>query len=265
MDILQKIYQHKIIEIRNRKKIISVQEICAKIQCDKVKPLDFAAFLEEKIAHGQNALICEVKKASPSKGIIRSDFIDENDAVKFAQSYEKSGAAAISILTDEHFFQGHDDYLKAVRKNVKLPLLRKDFIIDSYQIYESKMLGADCILLIVALLDDKTLKNLENLAFEAGLSVLAEVHSEEELKRALALKTRLIGINSRDLKTFETDINIAIKLKKQIPAEKIIIAESAISSRQDINLLNKNGINCFLIGEYFMRQNDIKKSVKEFL
>ncbi len=265
MDILQKIYQHKIIEVRNRKKVISVQEICAKIQCENSKPLDFAAFLEEKMAQGQNALICEVKKASPSKGVIRADFVDENDAIKFAKSYEDAGGAAISVLTDENFFQGHDDYLKAVRKNVKLPLLRKDFVVDSYQIYESKMLGADCILLIVALLDDETLKKLEDLAFKAGLSVLAEVHNEEELERALRLKTRLIGINSRDLKTFKTDINIAIRLKKLIPSDKIVIAESAISSRDDIDLLNKNGINCFLIGEYFMRQNNIEKAVKEFL
>ncbi len=264
MNILQEIYQHKLIEVRARKKILSTQEICAKTDC-KRQIKDFAASLRNQISQQKNALICEVKKASPSKGIIRADFHDEKDAVKFAKAYEKAGAACISVLTDEKYFQGHDKYLQEIRANTDLALLRKDFIVDEYQIYESKMLGADCILLIVAMLDDETLKNLENKAFDAGLSVLIEVHNQEELSRALSLKSPLIGINNRNLANFKTDINISIELAKQISQDKIIIAESAISTRADIDLLSAHGINCFLIGEHFMRQNDVEKAVKEFL
>ena len=264
MNILQEIYQHKLIEVRNRKKILSTQEICARTNC-KRQIKDFAAALRAKNAKNQNALICEVKKASPSKGIIRADFLDEKDAVKFALYYEKAGAACISVLTDEKYFQGADKYLQAIRAATDLPLLRKDFIVDEYQIYEAKMLGADCILLIVAMLDDKTLKNLENKALDAGLSVLIEVHDEEELNRALLLKSPLIGINNRNLANFKTDINISIELAKKIPQDKIIIAESAIASRDDIDLLNSHGIKCFLIGEHFMRQNDVVEAVREFL
>lgn len=264
MNILQEIYQHKLIEVRNRKKILSTPEICAKTDC-KRQIKDFGASLKNKIAQQKNALICEVKKASPSKGIIRADFCDEKDAVKFAKAYEEAGAACISVLTDEKYFQGHDKYLQAISAACDLPLLRKDFIIDEYQIYEAKMLGADCILLIVAMLDDEALKNLENKAMDVGLSVLIEVHDEKELTRALALKSPLIGINNRNLVNFKTNINISLELARKIPQEKIIIAESAISSRAGINLLNSHGIKCFLIGEYFMRQNDVREAVREFL
>lgn len=264
-NILQEIYQHKITEVRNDKKNLSTQEICKKINCAQTKPKDFAKSLEEKVQNNQNALICEIKKASPSKGLIRPDFQDENDAIKFAKIYQEAGAAAISILTDEKYFQGSKKYLQAIRSHVNLPILRKDFIVDEYQIYESKMLGADCILLIVAMLDDKKLQELEDAAISAGLSVLIEIHNQEELKRALKLKSRLIGINNRNLTNFTTDVNISVNLSQQISQSKIIIAESAIDDKKNIELLNQNGIKSFLIGEHFMRQNDIKKAVQEFL
>ncbi len=264
-NILQEIYNHKLQEVRFRKKQNPVSKICEKINCNQIKPLDFAQALRLKIAQNQNALICEVKKASPSKGIIREDFIDEKDAIKFAKIYQEAGACAISVLTDEKYFQGCDKYLQAIRACVKLPILRKDFIVDSYQIYESKMLGADCILLIVAMIDEEKLIELEEIALKAGLSVLVEVHSEKELQKALKLQTDLIGINNRNLTNFQTNVNTSIELSKQIPENKIIIAESAINDKKIIEILNQNNINSFLIGEYFMRQNDIKKAVQEFL
>lgn len=264
-NILQEIYNHKLNEVRAKKKKISVQEICDKIDCNR-KIIDFKQALQDKIKQNKNALICEVKKASPSKGLIRPDFKDENSAIKFAKIYQESGAAAISVLTDEKYFLGHDNYLKAIRQNVDIPLLRKDFIVDKYQIYESKMLGADCILLIVAMLNDEKLIELEQTALDSGLSVLIEIHNEDELKRALKnLKSPIIGINNRNLKTFKTDVNISSQLSKQIPQDKIIVAESAISNKKNIEYLNKFNINSFLIGEYFMVQDNIQKAVEDFL
>ncbi len=264
-NILQEIYNHKLQEVRARKKKMSTQEICDQIDCDR-KPINFAKALQNKINENKNALICEVKKASPSKGIICPNFNNEQDAVKLAKIYENSGAAAISVLTDEKYFMGSDNYLKAIKSQTNLPLLRKDFIIDKYQIYESKMLGADCILLIVAMLNDQKLIELEEVALNSGLSVLIEVHNQQEIDRALKnLKSPLIGINNRNLKNFKTNVNISIELSKQIPQNKIIISESAINSKENIRLLNKNSINSFLIGEFFMRQNNIKESVEEFV
>ncbi|HLD77292.1 MAG TPA: indole-3-glycerol phosphate synthase TrpC [Rickettsiales bacterium] len=257
---LQEIYEYKKIEVRNRKKILSAQEVCARIDCNK-KPLDFAAALRAKIEKGQNALICEVKKASPSKGVLCKNF----DAVEIAKTYENAGAACISVLTDEKYFQGCDQYLQEIRQHTKIPLLRKDFIFDEYQIYEAKMLGADCILLIVAMLDDDMLRNLENIALEAGLSVLIEIHNEEELSRALRLKSPLIGINNRNLKTLQIDLQTSLNLAPKIPQNRIIIGESGIKTMQDITKLNQVGINSFLIGEHFMLQKDIKKAVIELV
>ena len=259
-NILQEIYQHKLIEVRNRKKNLSVEQICQKTDCDRVI-LDFSQALKVANSSGKNALICEVKKASPSKGLIREDF----DAAKLAKIYEKSGATCISVLTDEKYFSGSLGDLKAVRNSVNLPILRKDFIVDAYQIYEAKLYGADCILLIVAMLNDEKILELEDIALKAGLSVLIEVHDEEELNRALKMQSKLIGINNRNLKTLEVDVNTSVELVKLVPQGYVIIGESGIKSRKDIEKLNNAGIKSFLIGEHFMLSSDISSEVKKFI
>ncbi len=259
-NILEEIYQHKLIEVRNRKKELSVQEICQKTKCQE-PPRDFYAALKAKDQNVEIGLICEVKKASPSHGIIREDF----NHLEIAEIYEKAGATCLSILTDEKYFMGKSNYLKEIRQNTNLPILRKDFIVDTYQIYEAKMLGADCILLIVAMLDDAKLAELEQCALDAGLSVLIEVHNEEELQRASKLKSKLLGINNRDLKTLKVDLKTSLLLSEQVPTDYVLISESGIKDKLDIELLQQAGINCFLIGEHFMRQNNIEKAVHEIL
>jgi indole-3-glycerol phosphate synthase len=259
MNILEKIYQDKLIEVRNDKKRLSGQEICQQIKCLEVKPKDFALALKQKFAEKKPAIIAEIKKASPSKGVIREDF----DPVKIAKIYEANGAAAISVLTDEKYFMGKKEYLSAVRKAVSLPLLRKDFIIDPYQIWEAKLIGADCILLIMAMLDLKLAKELEDEALKIGLNVLVEVHNQKELNQALQLKTPLIGINNRNLKNLEVDINLSKKLAKLIPSDRIIICESGIKTKEDILEMQKCGINNFLIGESLMSKTNIGKALKE--
>jgi indole-3-glycerol phosphate synthase len=260
-NILTEIYQHKLLEVRNRKKELSVQEICAQIKCSERKIKDFFAALKKKDDNGDTALICEIKKASPSKGLIREDF----DHIEIAKTYAEAGATCLSILTDEKYFAGNDRYLQEVRAVSSLPILRKEFMVDTYQIYEAKMLGADCILLIVAMLDDDKLLELEKCAFDVGLSVLIEVHNEEELQRASRLKSKLIGFNNRDLKTFKTDIEISLNLAALVPLDHVLVSESGITDIADIILLKDTGINCFLIGEHFMRQQHIAKAVKAFL
>lgn len=257
-NILNEIYQHKLIEVRNRKKILSVEEICAQTKC-LTKPKDFFAALKNKDDKNEVALICEIKKASPSHGLIRENF----DAVEIARAYENGGATCLSVLTDEKYFQGKNEYLREVRNASLLPILRKDFIVDTYQIYEAKMLGADCILLIVAMLDDAKLKELEQCAIDAGLSVLIEVHSESELQRASKLKSKLLGINNRDLKSLEVNLETSLTLSEQVPGDYVLVSESGIKSSVDIELLQQAGINCFLIGEHFMRQKDITKAVRD--
>ncbi len=255
-NILEEIYQHKLIEVRNRKKLLSVQEICARTKCLNA-PKNFFSALQNKNNRGEIALICEIKKASPSHGIIREDF----DHVEIAKTYAKAGATCISILTDEKYFMGKNEYLSEVRAAVELPILRKDFMVDTYQIFEAKMLGADCILLIVAMLDDAKLSELEQCACDLGLSVLIEVHDEAELQRASRLKSKLLGINNRDLKTLKTDLKTSLILSEKVPADYVLISESGIKDSADIELLQQAGINCFLIGEHFMRQKDIAKAV----
>ncbi len=259
-NILQEIYQHKLVEVRTRKKQTSVQQICDQIDCNR-QILDFATALKEKNKQSQNAIICEVKKASPSKGIIRADF----DPVQIAKTYQEAGAACISVLTDEKYFQGHNDFLAQIRQNVNIPILRKDFMVDEYQIYEAKMLGADCILLIVAMLEDERLLQLEDVALKAGLSVLIEVHDEEELNRALKMQSKLIGVNNRNLKTLTVDINNSVNMAKNVPQDYVLVGESGIKSKQDIAKLNNRGVKSFLIGEHFMLQSDIEKAVREFI
>lgn len=257
-NILEEIYQHKLIEVRNRKKERSVQEICAATKCLE-KPRDFFGILQKKSEKNEISLICEIKKASPSHGLIRENF----NHIEIAKAYENGGATCLSVLTDEKYFQGKNQYLQEVRQLTSLPILRKDFMVDTYQIYEAKMLGADCILLIVAMLDDAKLKELEQCAFDSGLSVLIEVHNEEELQRASALKSRLLGINNRNLKTLKVDLETSLFLSEQVPSNYVLVSESGIKSSVDIELLQQAGINTFLIGEHFMRQKDITKAVQD--
>ncbi len=257
-NILEEIYQHKLLEIRSRKKELSVQEICARTKCLD-KPLDFSGTLQKKSDKNEVALICEIKKASPSHGLIRPDF----NHIEIAKAYAEGGATCLSILTDEKYFMGKNQYLQEVRTVSSLPILRKDFIVDTYQIYEAKMLGADCILLIVAMLDDTKLYELEQCALDSGLSVLIEVHSEAELQRASKLKSKLLGINNRDLKTLKVDLQTSLFLSEQVPDDYILVSESGIKDSADIELLQQAGINCFLIGEHFMRQKDITKALRD--
>ena len=220
---------------------------------------DFISAL--KNPRGDIALIAEVKKASPSAGVICKDF----DPVKIAKEYEAAGASCLSVLTDEKFFQGSLDYLRQIRAAVKIPLLRKDFIIDERQILEAIEWGADAILLIVAILTDEQLQKFHSLAVEAGLAVLVEVHDEEELERALKISPQLIGVNNRDLKTFKVDLATTEKLAKKIGVEKILVAESGIHSRADVERLKECGAKAVLVGESLMKNGDIKTKMRELI
>ena len=221
---------------------------------------DFLAALRQP-RHGDIALIAEVKKASPSMGVICKDF----DPVRIAKEYEAAGASCLSVLTDEKFFQGSLDYLRQIRAAVKLPLLRKDFIIDERQILEAIEWGADAILLIVAILTDEQLAKFHSLASEAGLAVLVEVHDEEELERALKISPLLIGVNNRDLKNFKVDLATTEKLAKKIGAEQILVAESGIHSRADVERLKKCGAKAILVGESLLRDGDIQSKIHELI
>ncbi len=257
-NILEEIYQHKLIEVRERKKQMSVQEICAQIKCLE-KPKDFFSALQKKSEKNEIALICEVKKASPSHGLIREDF----NHLEIAKAYVEGGATCLSVLTDEKYFMGKNQYLQEVRQSCDLPILRKEFMVDPYQIYEAKMLGADCILLIVAMLNNAQLRELEQCAFDSGLSVLIEIHNEAELQRASRMKSKLIGINNRDLKTLKVNLETSLFLSEMIPTDYVLVSESGIKSSVDIEILQQAGINCFLIGEHFMRQKNITKAVQD--
>jgi len=206
-------------------------------------------------------IIAEIKKASPSKGVIRTDF----DPLTIAKSFERAGAAAISTLTDERFFQGKLSYLSDIRKIVDLPLLRKDFIIDPYQVYESRLAGADFILLIVSALDATLIKELLDLSHEQGLNAIVEVHDELEMETALDIGSRIIGINNRNLKTFEVSLDVAVRLSKMVDGNRVVISESGINSHEDINMLRSYGINSFLIGEKFMESADPGKDLLNLL
>jgi len=229
-----------------------VSESSLLIQAAERQPLDFAGALSIKTGNQTDAVIAEVKKASPSKGIIRPDF----DPVAIARSYQAGGATCLSILTDVKYFQGNDSYVTAIRKHVSLPLLRKDFMLDPYQIIEAKAMGADAILVIMAMLDDNLAAELTACAHEIGLSVLPEVHNAEELERALRLDTTLMGINNRNLHTFDTTLDTTLELLQQMNKERTVITESGIFTRDDISLMNSAGVYGFLIGESLMRQPD---------
>ena len=256
-NILNKILATKSSEIAEAKKSISIDQLKKKI-LELDKPRDFIQALREKHLNAESAVIAEIKKASPSKGIIRENF----DPVLIAQSYENGGAACLSVLTDRDYFHGHPDFIKQVKLSTKLPVLRKDFIIDPYQVYESRVLGADCILLIVAALDLEKMKELEGIANDLGMAVLVESHNQLELDAALELNTPLMGINNRDLKTFEVSLKTSIDLVKSIK-DRISITESGIFNHEDIKLMNENHINTFLVGEAFMRQDEPGEALKE--
>ena len=218
----------------------------------RVLTRDFVGALKAKITAGRPAVIAEIKKASPSKGVLREDFIPAD----IAQSYAEYGAACLSVLTDVQFFQGEVDYLKQARASCQLPVLRKDFMVDPYQIYESRAMGADCILLIAACLDDAQMKDLEAIARSLDMAVLVEVHCGDELERALKLKTPLIGINNRNLKTFEVTLDTTLGLMAQVPADRLLVTESGIQTRDDVLRMGAAGVNAFLVGETFMRAPD---------
>lgn len=250
-DILKKIIARKYEEIAERKKSHSLAELQS-ASVNAAPGRGFVAAIEAKIASALPAVIAEVKKASPSKGVIREDF----DPAEIAKSYELGGAACLSVLTDVDFFQGADEYLQQAREQVILPVIRKDFMVDEYQLYESKVLGADCILLIVAALDEQKLIELNDIAVDIGLDVLVEVHNKAELDLALTLPNRLVGINNRDLHSFDVSLETTLSLLPNIPKDKIIITESGIHGSDDVALMRKNNVNGFLVGESFMRHPD---------
>lgn len=218
----------------------------------RVLTRDFVAALRSKIAAGQPAVIAEIKKASPSKGVLREDFIPAD----IAQSYAEHGAACLSVLTDLQFFQGCIDYLKQARASCPLPVLRKDFMLDAYQIYESRACGADAVLLIAAILDDAQMKDFEAIARSLDMAVLVEVHDGAELARALKLKTPLIGVNNRNLKTFEVSLDTTLSLMRDIPKDRLLVCESGIHTRDDVLRMGAAGVNAFLVGEAFMRAKE---------
>lgn len=218
----------------------------------RVLTRDFVAAMRTKIAAGRPAVIAEIKKASPSKGVLREDFI----AADIAQGYAEHGAACLSVLTDKKFFQGCVDYLKQARASCQLPVLRKDFLVDPYQVYESRAIGADAILLIAAILDDAQMRDFEEMARSLDMAVLVEVHDASELARALRLKTPLIGINNRNLKTFEVSLDTTLSLVREVPSERLLVCESGIHTRDDVLRMGAAGVNAFLVGEAFMRAPD---------
>lgn len=246
-DILKKILKRKAEEVAERSAALPLREVSQRAAAMPASR-GFVAALEAKIASGDAAVIAEIKKASPSKGVMRADF----QPAAIAQSYAQAGAACLSVLTDRDFFQGDDSYLQQVRAVTTLPVLRKDFIIDDYQIYEARALGADCILLIVAALGDAQLREFAGLATHLGLDVLVEVHDGDELERALQLDVRLIGINNRNLRSFETRLATTLELLERIPPERRVVTESGIHTPQDVALMREHGVQAFLVGEAFM-------------
>ncbi|OOG49391.1 indole-3-glycerol-phosphate synthase [Rhodanobacter sp. C06] len=256
-DILNRILARKAEEVAERQSRLPLAELAARIT-DLPETRGFAAAIEAKISAGQPAVIAEVKKASPSKGVIRADF----DPAAIAKSYAKGGAACLSVLTDSDFFQGSEAFLQQARDACTLPVLRKDFIIDPYQVHEARAIGADCVLLIVSALDDEVLLQLSLQAAELDLDVLCEVHDEEELERALALPVPLIGVNNRNLRNFETSLETSLRLQELMEYDRILVAESGIRTPGDVARLREGGINAFLVGEAFMRADDPGSELK---
>lgn len=249
--VLDRILARKAEEVAERRATTPIEALREQAGA-QTPPRGFVQSLRIRLHSREPAVIAEVKKASPSKGVIRADF----DPVAIARSYEAGGAACLSVLTDRDFFQGHEDYLRAARAACTLPVLRKDFTVDPYQVWEARALGADCILLIVAALDDGLMTTLFETAREAGLDVLVEVHTEEELARALRLDAELIGINNRNLHTFETSLDTTLRLARQVPSDRLLVTESGIHTVADVKRMRDAGIDSFLVGEAFMREPD---------
>ncbi len=250
-DILQKIVAVKREEIAaglKKKSLAAMREDAE----SRVMTRDFEGALRNAISAGRAGVIAEVKKASPSKGVLRADFIPAD----IAQSYAEHGAACLSVLTDQQFFQGCNDYLKQARASCDLPVLRKDFMVDPYQVFEARAIGADCILLIAACLSDAQMNELEAVARYLGMAVLVEVHDADELQRALRLKTPLLGINNRNLRTFEVTLDTTLGMMADVPADKLLITESGILQRSDVQTMRNAGVHAFLVGEAFMRAAD---------
>lgn len=247
--------------IQKRKRIASKGDLLGKIR-EQTSPRGFQNALQKKVAQNQFGLICEIKKASPSAGIIRTEF----NPYDLAESYERGGAACLSVITDEPFFFGHDSYLDEARRAVSLPVLRKDFILDTYQVFESRAIGADAILLIMAALEDAQAQELEGLAVELGMDVLVEVHDEAELARALThLHSTLIGVNNRNLKTLNVDLCVSESLAKDLPANILAVCESGVRTHNDLLRMKRSGFSCFLVGESLMRKGDVEHATQTLL
>ena len=247
-DILKRILARKLEEIDERIRKTSMEALGQRVT-EADAPRGFINHLQVKLQAGQAAVIAEIKKASPSRGVLREDF----NPGQIAMSYEKGGAACLSVLTDVDFFKGADAYLLQARAACSLPVLRKDFIVDPYQVYEARALGADCVLLIVAALSDSMLRELLQLTSHLGMDALVEVHDAEELERALAIPAPLLGINNRDLRSFETSLDVTLGFLEQIPDDRIVVTESGIHTVEDVALMRSRGVNVFLVGEAFMK------------
>jgi indole-3-glycerol phosphate synthase len=250
-DVLQRILATKRDEVAAARRSVSLDEVASRAR-DSAPARDFVGAIRAKLDVGDSAVIAEIKRASPSKGLLRADY----HPGAIARAYEAAGAACLSVLTDAQYFQGAAEHLGAARAACALPVLRKDFIVDPYQVYASRTLGADCILLIAAALEPETMIELEALALEQGMAVLVEVHDAPELEQALALKTPLLGVNNRNLRTFETRLDTTLGLLPRIPEDRIVVTESGIGSPNDVARMRAHGVGVFLVGEAFMRAGD---------
>lgn len=251
--ILKKILATKAEEVALRSKTLPLNELMAQARDQDPSALrGFYRSMKAKVDAGLPAVIAEIKKASPSKGVLREHFVPQ----EIAESYEQAGAACLSVLTDRGYFQGHEDYLKAARAACSLPVIRKDFLVDPYQIYEARMINADCVLLIVSALSKMQLQDLEGIAHELGMDVLVEVHDEAELHTALTMQTPLLGINNRNLHTFELTLETTFGLLPQVPADKLLVTESGILTPDDVAAMRSRNVNAFLVGEAFMRADN---------
>ena len=253
--VLTRIIDRKFEEIAERSATVSIEDLKAQIEAQKgtaTDPRGFVASMQRALAEGRSAVIAEVKKASPSKGVLRENF----QPAEIALSYQQGGASCLSVLTDVDFFQGSTEYLQQARAACALPIIRKDFIVDEYQVYEARAMGADCILLIVSALEDAKMAELNDLAVSLGMDVLIEVHDAEELQRSLPLGNTLVGINNRNLHTFDVTLQATIDLLDQIPEDRIVVTESGILAPEDVALMRQHQVNSFLVGEAFMRADN---------
>ena len=257
-DILKKILARKVEEIDARNRAVSLDELSRRVS-DADVPRGFLSAMHGRIDSDQPAVIAEIKKASPSRGVLREDFVP----AQIAESYERGGAACLSVLTDIDFFQGSDAYLQQARAACSLPVLRKDFIIDPYQVYEARVIGADCILLIVAALGDAMLTELLQLVEHLQMDCLVEVHDAAELERALQTPAPLIGINNRDLRSFETSLDVTLDMLGQIPDDRLVVTESGIHTVEDVSLMRRHGVHAFLVGEAFMKAQEPGEKLAE--